>query len=238
MSPTAIITLVVLLLVVASFFLARLALRMFFYPRPRAFPPAATDQTTEQLLARLDAVLEQHARGVAIALRSGLSEEQINALEWKHKCALSDDLRALYRWHDGMPRDEKTPDFIPGHRFVPLAEALELREQMTSEVRSIPLASRLILAAVAGHRLGWVHVLDDGCGDGYFYDPDRRGREGSFFYLFTEDRQYRYFRTLADFLAGVIECYESGVYRAGADGQVEEDFMKSSALWPRFAEMR
>ena len=238
MSPAAIVVLVVALLLVTTLVLARVALRMFFYPAPRGFPPPATEQTIEQRLAKLDQVLDLHARSVAVALRSGLSDEQITELEWKHHCALSDDLRALYRWHDGMPRDEKTPDFIPGHWFVPLGEAMQVREQIARETRTLPVAQRLILAAVAGHRVGWLHVLDDGCGDGYFYDPARRGREGSFFYTFTEDRQFHYFRSLADFLAGVIECYESGAYRAGTGAQFEEDFKKSAALWPRFAEVR
>jgi hypothetical protein len=137
-----------------------------------------------------------------------------------------------------MPRNEKIPDFIPGHWFVPLSEALLLRDQMARETRTLPLTQRLVHASVAGHRMGWLHVLDDGCGDGYFYDPARRGREGSFFYTFTEDRQFHYFRTLGDFLAGVMECYKSGIYRAGADAQVEEDFKKSFSLWSRFAEVR
>jgi cell wall assembly regulator SMI1 len=240
MTP-AVIVIAVVLFVAGNVLLARLALRRFFYPRPRTFPPPApaTDgQTTEQLLAKLDEVLDRHARGVAVALRPGLTDEQINALEWKHHCTLSEDLRALYRWHDGMPRGEKTPDLIPGHWFVPLAEAMQLREQMRREVRSIPPAARLVHAAVAGHRLGWLHVLDDGCGDGYFYDPDRRNRDGSFFFHFAQDRQYHYFRALADFVAGVIECYESGAYHSNAAGAVDEDFKKSSSLWPRFAEMR
>jgi cell wall assembly regulator SMI1 len=238
MTTPVLIALAVVLFVAANVLLARLALRMFFYPRPREFPPPATDQSVEQLLAKLDEVLERHSPGVAVALRPGLTDEQINALEWKHHCALSDDLRALYRWHDGMPRGEKTPEFIPGHWFVPLGEALNLRELISRETKALPPTQRLIHAAVAGHRVGWVHVLDDGCGDGYFFDPARRGRAGSFFFLVTEDREYRYFRTLADFLAGVIECYESGVYRAGAGGEANEDFTKAMSLWPRFAEVR
>jgi hypothetical protein len=162
MSPAAIITLVVLLLVVASIFLARLALRMFFYPRPRAFPPAATDQTIEQLLARLDQALEAHARGVAVTLRPGLTEEQINALEWKHHCALSDDLRALYRWRDGMPHGEKTPDFIPGHHFVPLAEAMEMRNELRRQVSGLSPTQLVFFTIFASHRAGWLPVLDDG----------------------------------------------------------------------------
>ena len=229
----------VLLLVLANYLLARVAQRRFFYPRPQRFPDSADDRNITALLARLDEVLRDRAPAVAAALRPGLSDPQIDELERRHRCPLREDLRALYNWHDGTAREDYMKSLIPGHRFVPLAEAMELRDAMAREVQSLPPTQRLIHWIVAGHRLGWVHVLDDGCGDGYFFDPARRDADGSFFFFFAEDRLYHYFRTVGDFVAGVIECYQSGAYRpaggAGADGEVDEDFEKAADLWPRFA---
>jgi hypothetical protein len=94
---------------------------------------------------------------------------------------------------------------------------------------------RIAYWVFAGHRTKWLTVLDDLCGDGYFYDPSRRGSAGSFFYHFAEDRQYRIFPALSNFLTGVIECYESGIYRSGRRGRAGEDFERSFELWARYA---
>jgi cell wall assembly regulator SMI1 len=237
MTPTVIVILVVLL-VVGNCLLARLAVRRFFYPRPRAFPPASTDQGIDPLLARLEQVLRDHAPAVSAALRPGLGDEQIDALERQHGCRLSDELRALYRWRDGAPRSTAWIGLVPGHRFVPLAEVLEARDHLTRELRALPAIQWLVFSIFAAHRSGWLNVLEDGCGDGYFFDPARRRAEGSFFFCFAEDRTFLFFRTLADFLAGVIECYEKGIYRAGGGEELDEDYARSHELWPRFAEVR
>jgi hypothetical protein len=87
----------------------------------------------------------------------------------------------------------------------------------------------------AGHRTGWLHVLSDGAGDGYFYDPQRRRSPGSFFFNFNEDHSYQFFATLADFVAGVIECFESGAFRPSAGGtRLRWDIEKSMNIMDRY----
>ena len=86
--------------------------RSFFYPKPRSLPPVVS-QTTEQLLTRLQTVLETNAPIVAAALQPGLSDAQIVALELQGGFRLSDDVRALYRWHNGIVKTSRI-GLLPG----------------------------------------------------------------------------------------------------------------------------
>ena len=221
-------------LVVVALLGGRLLLRAWSYPRPPAMAPV-TGEALDELLPRLDERLHEHAPAVARSLRPGLSGEQIDALEAEWRVRLSGDMRALYRWHDGAD-NVPAGEFIPSHRFVPLAEALRTRAAYREQVRSLPAVQRLFHEAVAGHRTGWLHVLDDGAGDGYFFDPGRRRRPGSFFFNFNEDRDYQFFPTLADFVAAVIECFEAGAFRTSADGtRLRWDVEKSTEIVGRYS---
>jgi len=211
----------------------RLLLRAWFYPKPPAMEPV-TDEPLHVLLDRLERWLREHAPAVADALRPGLSDDEIDALETQGRLTLTDELRALYRWHDGCdPR--RVEDFIPSHRFVPLGEAVREQAAVREQVRSLTATQRIALAVFAGHRTGWLHVFSDGAGDGYFYDPGRRGSPGSFFFNFNEDHSYLFFATLADFVAAVIECFEAGAFRATAGGtRLRWDVEKSIEIMDRY----
>ena len=208
--------------------------RSFFYPKPRSLPPVVS-QTTEQLLTRLQTVLETNAPIVAAALQPGLSDAQIVALELQGGFRLSDDVRALYRWHNGIVKTSRI-GLLPGQRFVPLEEVVQEQSLLGQQASSASWGQRAAYSVFAGHRKGWIHVLDDGAGDGYFYDPKRTDPEGAFFYHFAEDRHYLWFPSVRNFLAGVIEGYESRAVRSGDNGQsLEEDFDHTQKIWERFA---
>src|SRR5262249_46330237 len=153
--------------------------RSVFYPKPRGLPPVVT-QTTEQLLGRLQSVLETNAPIVARALQPGLSEAQVAELEAKGGFRLSDDLRALYRWHNGIATNS-TGGLLAGQRFMPLDEVVRDRALMGQQAASGSAVQRAAFSFFAGYRTGWIQVLDDGAGDGYFYDPKRTDAEGAFF---------------------------------------------------------
>jgi len=208
--------------------------RSFFYPKPRGLPPVVS-QTTEQLLTRLQSVLETNAPIVARALQPGLSDAQIAALEAQGGFRLSDDLRALYRWHNGLTTNS-TVGLLAGQRFVPLDEVVRERALVGQQVASGSAVQRSASSVFAGHRTGWVQVLDDGAGDGYFYDPKRTDAEGAFFHHFAEVGYYLWFPSLRNFLAGVVECYESQAVKMAADGKsLDEDFDRTEKIWTRFA---
>jgi hypothetical protein len=186
------------------------------------------------MLRRFEATLEKHAPDVLATLQPGLPDEEIRAIESRYRLRLTDEMRALYGWRNGSPPEPRV-DLIPGHWFVPLDYAAEQRGGVGQELSAAPIVQRLAYWVFAGHTGTWLTVLDDLCGDGYFYDPSRRGRPGSFFYHFAEVREYRFFPSLANFLAGAIECYETGIYRSGRRGQAGEDHDRSYELWARYA---
>jgi cell wall assembly regulator SMI1 len=224
-----------LILAAVALVAIRHLVRTFFYPSPTAFPKVVADDI-DTALARFEQALHRHAPDTLAALQPGLSDAQIDAIEREHHLRLTDDLRALYRWRNGSPPDARI-DLIPGHRFVPLNEAAAFPSLMRQQLAGIAAVQWLAHAIFAGHRTGWLPILDDGAGDGYFYDPARRRRRagGGFFYHFAQDRHYRFFPALANFLVGAAECYETGIYRAGRRGRSGEDFERSFALWSQYA---
>jgi len=225
---------IVVIIVVGLILAAPTIQRSFFYPKPRGLPPVV-GQTTDQLLARLQTVLESNAPVVASALQPGLSDVQIAALETQGGFRLSDDLRALYRWHNGISRNS-TIWLTAGQRFVPLDEVVQERTLVGKQVASGSGVQRAAYSVFAGHRTGWIQILDDGSGDGYFYDPKRTDAEGAFFHHFAEMSYYLWFPSVRNFLAGVIECYETRAVRVSADGKkLDEDFERTQKIWERFA---
>jgi hypothetical protein len=175
--------------------------------------------------------LETNAPAVMHALQPGLSDVQIAKLETQGGFRLSDDLRALYRWRNGMPTNS-TVGLLPGHRFVPLGEAVDERALLGQQ-------SGVAFRVFAGHRRGWLHVLDDGAGDGYFYDPERTDAQGAFFFHFAEVGYYVWFPSVRNFLSGVIACYETQAVKAAADGKsFDEDTVRTEKIWNRLGKSR
>lgn len=225
---------IVVLIVVGLILAAPSIQRSIFYPMPRSLPPVVS-QTTEQLLARLQAVLESNAPVVANALQPGLSDAQIAELESQGGFRLSGDLRALYRWHNGIDRNS-TIWLTAGQRFVPLDEVVQVRSGIGQQVASASGVQRAAYFVFAGHRTGWIQVMDDGSGDGYFYDPKRQEAEGAFFHYFAETSYYLWFPSLRNYLTGLIECYETQAVRVSPDGKtLDEDFERTQKIWERFA---
>ena len=220
---------------VAALMLAGPALqRSLFYPKPHKLPPVVS-QTVEQLLAHLQVALETNAPGVVQALQQGLSEAQISALEAQGGFRLSGDLRAFYKWHNGMATNT-TLGLLPGQRFLPLEQCVGERVMMGQQTGSAPSVQRTAFAVFAGHRKSWVHVLDDGAGDGYFYDPGRTDATGAFFYHMAEGGYYVWFPSFRNFLSGVIQCYETHSVSLLADGKtLDEDGPRTEKIWQQLA---
>lgn len=232
MSAATILLALVVLLVLGLFGLQRLQ-RAFFYPTPSALPAAVTNDV-KAALQRFESALKKHAPQVLNDLQPGLSEDEISSIQRKHRLWLTDDLKALYMWRNGS-RSESNTCLVPGHRFLPLREALQLRDEMGRQVASQTFLQRNFFEVFAGHRTGWMTILDDQAGDGYFYDPSRARSGGYFFYSFAETGQYRFFPSLSNFLIGAAECYEQRIYSFDRDGHATEDYEQSCALWPRYA---
>lgn len=206
--------------------------RTFFYPKARNLPPVV-DQSIEALFLRLEGILETNNPGFAKTLNPGLSDAQIAALEIKGSFRLSNDLKALYRWHNGAAANT-SGCLLPGHRFPSLEEIVRERAGYSEQEAAATALERGALAIFAGHRKTWICIFDDGTGDGYFYDSARAEANGAFFNHFGEVRYYLWFPSLRNFFAGVIEAYESGVFKIGNDGLLTEDAERSQKIWERF----
>jgi cell wall assembly regulator SMI1 len=224
------------LFVVGIFLVGPFLQRSIFYPKPQTLPPVVAE-TTPELLARLGSLLETNAPSVARALQPGLSLDQIAALESEGGFRLTEDLRALYRWHNGVATNSSL-GLLPGHHFPPLDEQVRERAHVRTEVASSTGAQRAFYAMFTGHRTDWLEVFPDGAGDGYFFDPHRSEAEGSFFYHLTEEGYYVWFPSFGNFLSGVIEGYETGVIKASTDGSsFDQDYDRSEKIWQRLATM-
>jgi cell wall assembly regulator SMI1 len=218
----------------AIIFAGPVLLRSFFYPKPRDLPPVVTE-TVEQLLAHLQAALETNAPAVIQALKPGLPDAEISTLEEKGRFRLSGDLRAFYRWHDGMVTNTAL-GLLPSQRFLPLEQCVAERVTMGQQTSAAPSTQRTAFAVFAGHRKTWVHILDDGAGDGYYYDPERTDGNGAFFYHMGEGGYYLWFPSFRNFLSGAIECYETRSVRLSADGKsLDEDGARTEKIWQRLA---
>jgi cell wall assembly regulator SMI1 len=225
--------LAVLVLFTLGVFGLRWLQRCFFYPVPVVMPAAVTDGV-QAALRRLETALRDYSPKVLDDLQPGLSEDEIASIQREHGIWLTQDLKAHYMWRNGSRADSKNC-LVPGHRFLPLQDSLQSREATRRQVAGEKFGQRVFFEAFAGHRTGWITVLDDGAGDGYFYDQSRAESGGYFFYHFAEDRQYRFFPSLSNFLVGAAECYEKRIYSFDRDGHGKEDYEQSFVLWPRYA---
>ena len=206
----------------------------FFYPEAPPLP-AVVSESVESLVARLEATLRTNAPAVLEGLQPGLSDEGIRALEEKGGFQLSDDLRALYRWRNGT-KTNSVIGLIPGQHFVALEEAVSERALLL-DPEGTTAAQRAALAMFTAHYRNWIHILNHGAGDGYFFDPTRSN--APFFYHMAEVGQFFWYPSVKNFLAAAIECYESKVFKPSADGRdVEEDYDRSAKIWERYGRGR
>lgn len=177
------IIIVLLCLLAIAFALVRRGWNNFMYPKPLALA-AAVSQTMPQVLQHLEATLQAKAPDVYAGLQPGLTAQQIAALEVQAGITLSAELRDLYQWRNGTAADI---DLIPGHRWLPLDEAVAEYQAVRSQAQSLTGVQSMAFHTFAGHRDSWINVLPDGAGDGYFYDHQRSSHDG-FFYHFAEVR--------------------------------------------------
>ena len=218
------------------FFVGPRLQRSFFYPTQRGLPDVVTN-TTAELLARLQSVLETNVPMVAQSLQPGLTDVQISALETEGGFHLSDDLRSFYKWHNGTVTNS-TIGIVPGQRFLPLDEFVREQALVRQQAGAMTMFQRVAVVVLTRHRKDWVTVLDDGAGGGYFFDPKRKETEGAFFYHFSESSHYLWFPSFRNFLFGTIESYESHAVKLATDGKsLEEDFSRTKKIWERLAKL-
>jgi cell wall assembly regulator SMI1 len=65
------------------------------------FIAAWVGQNIGEILTKLEGSMQIKAPHILAELKQGLSDAEIAALEYKSGIRLPDDVKALYRWHNG-----------------------------------------------------------------------------------------------------------------------------------------
>jgi len=215
---------------------AKTAASHFFYPVAPPMP-AIVSESMPEVLAHLEAVLKTNAPSVFARLQPGLTADAIAKLEQKYSVQLPDDIKAIYEWHDGCANTSSnrlSEDFIPMHRFPSLEETLSERAM---EGTGDTVVQRAVYHALVEYRASWIHLFDDGAGDGYWFDPKRKPSEGALFYNFTEVGEFVFFPSAKNLMAGIARCYETGAFRFKPDTNppdLDEDFVMAKKIWEQF----
>ena len=204
---------------------------------PKAPPmPAVVSASMPEILSHLEAVLHTNAPPVLTDLRPGISRDEIVKLEAQYQVKIPEEIKTIYAWHNGSVQyTNRSSDFVPGHRFMPLEEALA--ERVASTPEKAALAQHVFYRFFAGHRDPWVCLFSDGAGDGYWFDLKRQPSEGAIFSSFTEDASYTFFPSAKNLMAGITACYEKGAFHIKKDSSpplLDEDFEQAEKIWSGF----
>lgn len=224
--------LVALVLIVTFGLWARSAVRDFFYPVAPQMPAEVAEPMNE-ILTRLEQILQTNAPHVLAELQPGLRDPEITRLENQNGVKLPEDIRVIYRWHNGslQATNGRPTAFLPIHRFIPLEEALTERPEKSAAKAGV--LARMAYRVFAGHRDSWIALFSDGAGDGYWYDPRRPAAQGAVFYNFTETGSFVFFPSPKNLMAGIAKCYSQGVFHVKKD-LLRRNWMKISSRPRRF----
>jgi len=208
------------------------------YPRPTEL----ADRTTaplSQLLDQFEKVLLRVCPDSHAAFQPGLTSEQIDALELEYDITFTDELRTLYSWRNGSD-PAKRVDAFPYMRFVPLREALDARDYLRTPGESKSNTQRKMQDAWLAFRYSWVGVLENGAGDGYYYDPDRRNEESCFFYTAHDDIGYMFYPSVGNYIEELLELDRRNQLLGDDTGVIqtsdltydeEKDFLNRFGQW-------
>jgi cell wall assembly regulator SMI1 len=224
------------LVVIAFRFWAQKQARTFFCPLAPPMP-GAVNRPMPEILTRLTSILQATAPQVLAGLQPGLSDQQIRKMEWQYNVRLPNEIKAIYEWHDGARYSAMYPgdNFIPLHRFVPLEEALK---KQAAEGKRPATRFRLAMARTFfGYEDRWYCLLDDGAGNGCFFDLTRKPFEGAIFCTFSENSELTFFPSPRNLIAGIATCYAHGAYHVRARRsrlEVDENLAQSAKIWQEF----
>jgi cell wall assembly regulator SMI1 len=203
------------------------------YPTPLSMPPVVAE-SMPAAIARLEAALKEHAPAVLESLQPGLTIEQIEQLETANSIKLTDELRALYQWRNGVPEGVYT-NLTPLHRFASLEENLSGRRASQQQLAEASAVERIAHNTLVGYKMAWIPIFEDIAGDGYFYDPTRSVAEGAYFDSFLETGSYEFYPSLRNLLIALAECYESKAYFVEDAGQLNADFAAAQAIHAKYS---
>ena len=190
------------------------------YPRPTAMA-APTSKSLGALLAVYESVLLEISPEVHASLQSGLTKQEMDELQQQYEITLSDDVRTLYAWKNGSDPSNRI-DAFPYMRFVPLKDALKARDHFLNSSKQKSPELREVYDSWLSFRYSWIGVLENGAGDGYYYDPARRTETSSFFYTCHDDVGYMFYPSLGNFIEQLLELHRRKMLSADKSGIAQD----------------
>ena len=179
--------------------------------------------TMDKLWLALESWLSRHLPEVLADLNDGCSEKELSELERRLDCKLPEDFKAFYRRHNGQ-KGETTGLFL-GLEFISTANlysewatwrdlTLEDEEIATAiESESFPQDAIKTLYI----NLKWIPIARDWTGNhlGIDLDPGPTGTVGQVInFGADEERKFVLAASLTDFIAWMLDQYQSGNYQA------------------------
>lgn len=229
--------LVILIVVTAgATWFAVASFRRVFYPIAAGMP-SPPQQSLADILRELDTRIAEHSPKTYAALRSGLGRDEILAIEREYGIRLTNEMREIYAWHDGIDLDSGQ-SFFGIHEFVPLEHLAKSELAKTQELAKATALQRAVYWTVCGHRKNWIDLFPDGAGDGYFVDPTRNPDRGAVFYNFNEMGDYRFYPSLSNLMLAISESYDAGLYDGGRDASSISEVEKEDAIHEKYGTSR
>lgn len=210
-------------------------MKKYLYPQAPPMPAAVTTPM-DQLLKELEIEMRAKTPEVLKSFLPGLHDFEIDRLEQIAGVKLPPDIRKLYKWHNGQ-RSAGIAGPIPGHRFIPLQEAVEEKNNLWRKNHDQNRVRRVFLNSFIKHRKMWLPVFEDISGDGYFYDMARGEARGGVFYCSADTNSYVFFPSIRNLLAGTVKCYKNNIFKiVKYDNQttLEDGYYQSRTIWLEF----
>ncbi|MFA6102075.1 MAG: SMI1/KNR4 family protein [Victivallaceae bacterium] len=210
-------------------------MKKYLYPSAPAMPAAVTTPM-EQLLKELETEMQAKAPEVLKSFLPGLHDFEIDRLEQLAGAKLPANIRKLYMWRNGQ-RSAGIAGPIPGHRFLPLQEAVEEKNNQWRKNNDQNRARRILLNSFIKHRKTWLPIFEDISGDGFFYDMARRESRGGVFYCSAEDNTYVFFPSIKNLAASILKCYKNNIFKAVKyenQTALEDEYYQSRTIWLEF----
>jgi cell wall assembly regulator SMI1 len=160
----------------------------------------------DQVLRDFEVELAAHQPGLAEAFRPGMTAVGLEQAESEMGYPLHPELKALYRWHDGL---NTNVELFPGYGFVSLEEAIRINREVNAAY------ARSGMGPLMAHEAAWLTLFPDPAGDGYYYDPAASYGSGGVFFNFRESGYYIHFPSIRNLLVALTECFRQGVYQGG-----------------------
>ena len=178
-------------------------------------------------LLHLTTVLGRVKAPAVDALQPGLATEAIERLTAGLPFALPDELRSLYRWHNGSMPAIAENSLFPGGGFPPLADAVRSYEDFREGARRAAEGTAIDADLIYDSR--WFPVFFSYGNSVYVVDCGHAEGAGSVLDLLVEDTSQCELaaETLAAFIEGVATRWERGAYYL--DHQPLEDYAELAA---------